>query len=525
MTLETRHVVHGTFIQGTAGADTTHEKDEEPAHQVTITRDFWMGKFPVTREQFAKFVADTRYVTEAEKGASGGAGWDGHALTQRKDFTWRSPGFTQTGEHPVVLVTYGDAVAFTGWASRKTGKHVRLPTEAEWELAARGGTATLWYAGNTEAENSGIGWFKSNAGNGTRPVGQKKANPLGLFDMSGNVFEWCRDIYGPYHEAPAVDPEVTTNPTAEPERRVLRGGSWLRDIKRARSGARYRNVPGSRNADNGFRVVVTNEESVAPGVNGGGGDLAPAGPLGLNGAPTSNPGSASSGGPLADGEPVRLEPIAHTDSFSWSVLLAAPLAAASAVVAWMLLRRKRRAAPVPSPSGVSTRIGDDGFFVRVPNAPHGARARYECMVNGTQVSDVVPLEGEETFVYTGSPPTSVRIVEVVAGPAGGYRTPDRPPAQPGADLGPPSSRSRPPPVPPRRPSGTTSVPPGGVVVTHVHTQTSHHPSSSMPRVAVLMPDATEQMPVAPGHDVPSVTDTVATPALTSEAFLGNPRAY
>ena len=547
VTLETRKVLKGTFTQGTAGADTTHEKDEEPAHQVTISHDFWMGKYPVTRGQFAKFVADTRYVTEAEKGESGGQGWDGHQLLQRKDFTWRKPGFTQTDEHPVVLVTFGDASAFAGWASRKTGKRVRLPTEAAWEYAARAGTATLWYAGNSDAEAATIGWFKASAGNGTRPVGQKTANPLGLFDMSGNVFEWCSDFYGPYHDAAANDPEITSNPTADPDRRVLRGGSWLRDVKRSRSGARYRNAPGSRNADNGFRVVVvTNEEAVAPSLNGGA-EFAPASPLGMNGTSGGAPTTSSGGGSLADGDPVRLDPIASTtDSFSWTVLLAAPLATASAVVAWMLLRRKRgAAADAPaaagttssSSNGLSTRAGDDGFFVRVPGAPPGARARYECLVNGQQVSDTVPLEGEETFVYTGSPPTGVRIVEVLEGPlqgpappgpAPGYRTPDRPPA-PLVDRErmPPSSRARPPPVPPRRASESIPEMPIAAVIA----STAHHRSPRPVAVASVIDDSSESPSSLPGEmlSTPSSTialdDAVGTPAVTSETFLGNPRAY
>jgi len=563
MTLDTRKVLKGTFTQGTAGADTTHEKDEEPAHQVTISHDFWMGKYPVTRGQFAKFVADTRYVTEAEKGESGGQGWDGHQLVQRKDFTWRKPGFTQTDEHPVVLVTFGDASAFAGWASRKTGKRVRLPTEAEWEYAARAGTATLWYAGNSDAEAATIGWFKASAGNGTRPVGQKKANPLGLFDMSGNVFEWCSDFYGPYHDAAANDPEITSNPTAEADRRVLRGGSWLRDVKRSRSGARYRNAPGSRNADNGFRVVVvTNEEAVAPSLNGGA-EFAPASPVGINGTSGGGPTTSSGGGSLADGDPVRLEPIASTaDSFSWTMLLASPLATASAVVAWMLLRRKRGAPSVSGPSGassvsgpsgdvppagntssssndLSTRIGDDGFFVRALGAPPGAHARYECVVTGRQVSDIVPLEGEETFVYTGSPPTGVRIVEVlqghprlrgdgIVGSAPGYRTPDRPPGpRVDRERTPPSSRARPPPVPPRRESGSMPATPIAAVIA----STTHHRSSHPVLVAPVVDDSSEPTSSLPGEilSTPSTAialdDAVGSPAGTREAFLGNPRAY
>ena len=456
---------------------------------------------------------------------------------------------SQTDDHPVVLVTYGDATAFTGWASRKTGKRVRLPTEAEWEFAARGGTATPWYGGTTEAENVGIGWFKSNAGNGTRPVGQKKANPLGLFDMSGNVFEWCRDVYGPYHDAAATDPEVATNLGAEPDRRVLRGGSWLRDIKRARSSARFRNAPGSRNADNGFRVVVTNEEAVSPGVGGPPPAFAPANPLGTSSAA---PVSTAPTGPLADGEPLRLDPIAHGgEGFSWTMLLASPLAAAAAVVAWMLLRRKRRPAATPATrSGVSTRAVADGFFVIAQGAAPGARARYECLVNGTQVSDVVPLAGEETFVYTGSPPSGIRIVEVVV-PSPGYRMPDRPPAQAGIDPGlvPPSSRPRPPPVPARPALLASQSLPALLVQSpsdpYTHGTAPQFSSSHVPLVLPLIdrlthdapPPSSNRMPPEPVETVVSATQvlpvdpsaTIETAPLdagsVSEPFLGNPRAY
>src|SRR5262249_26041586 len=152
--------------------------------------------------------------------------------------------------------TFGDANAFVAWASRKTGRRVRLPTEAEWEYAARGGTATPWFGASKEEDALALGWFKANAGSSTHPVALKKPNAFGLFDMAGNVYEWCRDVYAPYPAGDAVDPENATNTGTEPERRVLRGGSWLKDPRRARSAARNRNTPGSRNADNGFRVAV-----------------------------------------------------------------------------------------------------------------------------------------------------------------------------------------------------------------------------------------------------------------------------
>ena len=544
-TLETRKVTHGVFTMGSAAGDPGHDKDEEPAHQVTITKDFWIGKYPVTRGQFAKFVADTRYVTDAEKGQAGGAGWDGKpgdagkpaGLVQRKDFTWRNPGFTQTDAHPVVLVSYGDATAFVGWASRKSGKRVRLPTEAEWEFAARAGTTTAW-SGGTAAENdpASYGWFKPNAGNGTRPVGQKKPNPLGIFDMSGDVMEWCRDIYAPYREGAAIDPETTTVSGNEPERRVLRGGSWFRDPKRGRSAARFKSAPGSRMADNGFRVVVTSEEAVAPVVTAPGPDFVPAAPLGLGlggGADAGAPGAtASSGalgggasgatasGPLADGEALRVDgATGSSEPFSWGPLLISPLAAASAVVAWMLLRRKRSPAAVRAQAaraaagagagaragtragagilaGVSTRAGADGFFVSAPGVTPGARVRYACIVNGTEVSDVVPLDSDkETFVYTGSPPTAIRVLEIVAARASApplpHRAPPPVPSRPAAPASPTVPKA-----PPSAPASADQLVPVEVMMLPDAVQVVTEPMV-MPGAARPVPPAPPSVPAAP----------------------------
>jgi formylglycine-generating enzyme required for sulfatase activity len=412
--LEIRRIPKGTFVEGSPVTEAGRELDETPRN-VTITRAFWLGKVPVTRAQFARFVSETRHVTDAEKGQSGGFGWDAktNALVQKKEFSWRNPGFTQKDDDPVVLVTFGDANAFVAWASRKTGRRVRLPTEAEWEYGARAGTTTAWFGAAKEEDALAIGWFKVNAGGATHSVALKKPNAFGLFDMSGNVFEWCRDVYAPYPAGDAVDPENSTNTSTEPERRVLRGGSWLKDPRRGRSAARYRNTPGSRNADNGFRVAVDDEAGITPLPNAvPSADFATTAPA-ASAAPVATTSRGSEGTPWA--------------------LFAAPAAAAGAAVAWVLARRKRQP---PSASGIGTREQDDGFWVRAQGLTQGARVRYECVVGGVEVSDVVPLDGgEETFVYTGTRPSAIRITEVVTTPAQPYRA-----QQPSSVTGPAAPR-------------------------------------------------------------------------------------
>jgi len=546
--LEMRLVPKGSFVQGSGPSETSHEKDEEPPHQVTITKDLWFGKTPVTRGQFAKFVSDTRYVTEAEKGQSGGSGWDGKQLTQKKDFSWKNPGFAQGDDHPVVLVTFADATAFVAWASRKTGRRVRLPTEAEWEYAARGGTTTPWYAGPAESDALTAGWFKANAGNGTRPVAQKKPNPFGLFDMSGNVFEWCRDVYVPYHDGVAVDPDSTASGGNENERRVLRGGSWLKDVKRGRSAARYRNTPGSRNADNGFRVVVApSDEGIAPGVGGTASEFAPTSPLGTGTTPTPLSSSSPTAGVAAKRGLGEADAAANPpEPFSWGLLVASPLAAAAAVVSWMLLRRKRTPRPesAATPSaGPTTRVGDDGFFVRAPGVAAGSRVRYEATVNGTQVSDVVPLEGaEETFVYTGSRPTGVRILEVLPPAAVDYRTAQRPVEAPPA---PPRQPPPPPPLPAPAPAPKTAPlqglrsapsspsiavapsPPARTPTLHGLSPADETLQAPAIVVAVVDTSSSSSVPVAAssGGDADATTLMPTVDADAAEPFLGTPRAY
>ena len=407
-------LVHGaTFSQGSPTTDPNHEADELQ-HGVTLGHAFYMQTAPVTKGQFAAFVAETGYHTEAERGESGGSGWNGSELVQKKEFTWKNPGFTQTDEHPVVLVTYADAISFTSWASAKSGRTVRLPTEAEYELATRAGTTTAWYDGDAPAGATEIGWFKSNAGDGTRPVAQKKPNALGLYDMAGNVYEWCSDVYAPYDAKDVTDPEGKTPAAGEPLRRVLRGGSWLKDPKRGRSAARYRNTPGSRNADNGFRVVVA------------------------EGAPVKPPATATTAAPLFNEPyvaPTSGSPGA-TGDLATSIMILLPFLAVGGLFLLVPLGlyfafRKRTGAVAPlGGQDVTTRPAVDGFYVIAPSLAAGSRVRYECIVNGMPVGDVIPTDnGPETFVYTGGTPSAIRIVEVVAVRAAGFRGPVVPPRQ------------------------------------------------------------------------------------------------
>jgi hypothetical protein len=169
------YIKPGTFTMGSTEApQQSWQVDERPEHRVTITKGYFLGKYDVTRGQFAAFVKATGYKTEAEKEVGGA--------------TWQNPKpFTQTDDHPAVCVSWNDAKAFSDWATKKTGREVRLPTEAEWEYACRAGTKTRWWFGDNEAAVVENGWTSANSGMQTHPVGQKKrVLPAGL--SSATIF-------------------------------------------------------------------------------------------------------------------------------------------------------------------------------------------------------------------------------------------------------------------------------------------------------------------------------------------------
>lgn len=399
-------VKSGKFQQGSPATEKGRNDDETP-RSVTLSHDFYLGKYPVTKGQFARFVRETGYRTEAERGPSGGFGFDGKALVQRKEFTWRNPGFAQTDDHPVTIVTFNDAKAFLDWLSKKAHRRCELPTEAQWEFACRAGTTTSYYSGETETDADAIAWFKTNAGNGTRPVGQKKANALGLFEMNGNVHQWCKDWYGPYAAGPVNDPEGAEPANADPRRRVLRGGSWLREARHTRSAARYRNDPASRNADNGFRVLAAVEPD--------------------------SPVQATPNVTVVPKHVVTPVQPSHESRTSYNAGTIATVAVVISVVLFLFwaARRLGRASAGQDASAIYTqptgprnvrwRLGKDGFWIATTSVPRGSVIRYRCRVAGQERSGQVSYEPgpQGHFVYTGGTPTAIEIIDVSPPPGSG----------------------------------------------------------------------------------------------------------
>jgi formylglycine-generating enzyme required for sulfatase activity len=208
--IKLRLIPRGEFLMGSPEGE--GQADEHPQHRVRITWPFYLGVTEVTRGQFRHFVDDAGYRTEAERDGKGGYGFnEAGQWVQDPRYTWQNARFEQTDEHPVVNVSWNDAVAFSAWLSRKEGVTYRLPTEAEWEYACRSGTATKYCNGDDPEGLAAVGniadatakarypdWTTTIAQDGflyTAPVGRYNPNACGLYDMHGNVWEWCSDGY------------------------------------------------------------------------------------------------------------------------------------------------------------------------------------------------------------------------------------------------------------------------------------------------------------------------------------------
>lgn len=222
----------GTFMMGAQNTDNSNHnydadaaQDESPVHQVTL-RDFYIDKYVVTQKEWT--------------------------ILMGTNSKWTS-NFGLGDDIPAYYISYNDAIAFINKINSLTGLGFRLPTEAEWEFAARGGNDThgYKYSGSNELED--VGWYSGNSGNIIHNVGIKQANELGIYDMSGNLWEWCSDYYGDYSENPQSNPIGSYFGT----KRVLRGGSFAYTPNHCRNAVRDSSLPQIQSFSNGFRLVIS----------------------------------------------------------------------------------------------------------------------------------------------------------------------------------------------------------------------------------------------------------------------------
>lgn len=254
----------GSFDMGSPRFEAGLNDTEGPVHRVNISA-FALGKTEITRGQFATFVSETNYNAGDNCLTFEDGKWE-----ERNGRNWRDPGYLQEDSHPAACLSWNDAKAYTEWLSRKTGKQYRLPTEAEWEYAARGNTGTARYWGDStdqacgyanvgdaamKAQVQGVAWDTHNCTDGyayTAPVGSFKANAFGLNDMIGNVWEWVEDSFHNSYEGAPTDARVWQG---DGTKRVLRGGSWIHEPLDAQAASRHWFEPSFRDFSFGFRLA------------------------------------------------------------------------------------------------------------------------------------------------------------------------------------------------------------------------------------------------------------------------------
>lgn len=231
--------------------------DYIPSHQVTISKPFYLSKYEVTQEQWARLIKKNPFAEKEEflAGYPISNYVDQEYLTKASE---RLENFKGKNK-PVVYVSWKDVQEFIRTLSKKEGKRYRLPTEAEWEYAARAGTTTVYYWGNYQEGIEKYAWNGFNSDNHIHPVGQLKPNAWGLYDMSGNAWELCQDWYDKdyYKNSPAVDPKGPSSGERKNLRHVIRGGSFLLGYESMSVVTRASWKRGDRGSEGvGFRLVL-----------------------------------------------------------------------------------------------------------------------------------------------------------------------------------------------------------------------------------------------------------------------------
>ena len=217
----------GSFLMGSPENEPVRDKDESPLHKVEISKPFYFGMYEITQQQFEAIMGYNPSIFDD---------------------------FETSANHPVENVTWKEADLFIKKLNELNIGHFRMPAEAEWEYACRAGTQTPYFWGTQMKENgqSEYTWANSRSMAMTHPVGEKKPNPWGLYDMSGNVWEWCSDWYGPYTEKATTDPEGQESG----KNKVFRGDSWYDFYESHRCANRHRHTIDKGYTAIGFRVVM-----------------------------------------------------------------------------------------------------------------------------------------------------------------------------------------------------------------------------------------------------------------------------
>ena len=220
--IEMVKVEGGTFMMGATSEMKNPNSNEKPVHQVTLTNDYYMGKYEVTQALW-----------QAVMGSN--------------------PSEYKGDNLPVETVSWNDCQKFISKLNSLTGRMFRLPTEAEWEYAARGGKESRGYQYSGSSNISDVAWYDENSGSKTHPVGTKQANELGIYDMTGNVWEWCSDWYSSYSSSSQTNPTGSDSGSA----RVSRGGGWFNDASYCRLSVRFYYTPDSRLDILGLRLALS----------------------------------------------------------------------------------------------------------------------------------------------------------------------------------------------------------------------------------------------------------------------------